>query len=113
MEDNAPSKLYLIALLSVNKNELIAESNKEKFDLAQSTYNEADAELNALWESLPESVRTSMKSSQLTWVKGKTVKCGKLSDVSNNTLDITTKVNIFSCQTRMTNERITLLGGDK
>lgn len=111
MRNSAPDELYFITLLSVNKNEAIAESNNEKIKVAQSEYNEADAELNNLWKNMTDSVRASMKSSQLAWVKDKIVKCGKISDATSNTADITTRVNIFNCQTRMTNERITLLGG--
>lgn len=112
MKDSASSELYFITLSSVNKNELIAKNNDKKIKVAQNEYNEADAELNILWKNMPDSVRASMKSSQLAWVKDKAVKCGKISDATGNTADIATKVNIFNCQTKMTNERITFLGGD-
>lgn len=111
MKDSASSELYFITLSSVNKNELIDKNNDIKIKVAQNEYNEADTELNILWKNMPDSIRASMKSSQLAWVKDKAVKCGKISDATGNTADIATKVNIFNCQTKMTNERITILGG--
>lgn len=112
MDNRASSELYSIALVSVNKNELITKNNDKKIKAAQSEYNEADAELNTLWKNMPDSVRASMKSAQLAWVKDKAVKCGKISDATGNTADLSTKMNIFNCQTKMTNERIDFLGGN-
>lgn len=61
---------------------------------------------------MPDSIRTSMKSSQLDWVKEKTTKCGKISDAMSESRNMNERVNILKCQVRMTNERISFLGGD-
>lgn len=60
---------------------------------------------------MPDSIPASMKSSQLTWMKDKVLKYGKINDATSNAVDIVTKVNIFNCQAKITNERITILGG--
>ncbi|MGU3416648.1 lysozyme inhibitor LprI family protein [Enterobacteriaceae bacterium C34A] len=110
--DAAASVLYNVSLLAVNKSEIIASNNGEKENIAQSEYQRADANLNALWKNIPDSLRTSMKSSQLAWVKEKTTKCGTISDAMGKAKDASTRIEIFNCQTKMTNERISFLGGD-
>ncbi|MEJ5074339.1 lysozyme inhibitor LprI family protein [Enterobacter ludwigii] len=112
MDNVAPSELYFITLLAVNKDEAIKENNKEKLQAAREEYRSADTELNSVWKDMPDSVRASMKSSQLAWVKEKATKCGKISDAMAETNNVATRINILNCQTKMTNERIAFLGGN-
>lgn len=111
MNDQASTVLYRTTVLAENKDEIINEKNISKLKDAQSNYKKADSELNALWKEMPDSVRASMKASQLAWVKEKTAKCGKISDALSEMRNTQDRLTIFECQTRMTNERISLLGG--
>ncbi|HAS1297808.1 hypothetical protein F3H77_15145 [Enterobacter hormaechei] len=39
-------------------------------------------------------------------------KCGKISDASSATTPLATRIGIYDCQTKMTDERFRYLGGD-
>ncbi|MBH5326290.1 DUF1311 domain-containing protein [Salmonella enterica] len=104
--------IYEMSVLSVNKEQIVHTYLQKELMKAQSAYAGADRELNAIWKALPDSVRNSMKKEQLAWVNSKTSKCGKLSDATSETTNIQHRVDIYQCQTRMTDERISWLTGE-
>lgn len=104
--------IYEMSVLSVNKEQIVHTYLQSELTKAQSAYARADRELNAVWKALPDSVRNSMKKEQLAWVNSKTSKCGKLSDATSETTNIQHRVDIYQCQTRMTDERISWLTGE-
>ncbi|MCQ5839590.1 DUF1311 domain-containing protein [Escherichia coli] len=104
--------IYEMSVLSVNKEQIVHTYLQRELMKAQSAYAGADRELNAIWKALPDSVRNSMKKEQLAWVNSKTSKCGKLSDATSETTNIQHRVDIYQCQTRMTDERISWLTGE-
>ncbi|MFO6296699.1 lysozyme inhibitor LprI family protein [Rahnella selenatireducens] len=104
--------LYQIAVLAVNKDYIIDSNFNGKILNARNDYARSDTYLNDIWKGLPDSIKTSMKKSQQTWVAEKALKCGKLSDANMETTPGQTRINIYDCQTKMTNDRITFLGGD-
>lgn len=112
MNNAASAALFGTTVLIVNKGEIIKANEDEKIAVAEDEYNTADAELNTAWNDMPASARTSMKSAQLAWVKGKITKCGKISDAGLEATPAATRVNIYNCQTKMTNQRVSFLAGD-
>lgn len=112
MDNIASNSLFGSVIMAVNKNEIISAKNEYKYNVALERYHNADFRLNEIWKDMSDSVRASMKSSQLSWVKEKTTKCGKISDATADIKDVDTRVNILNCQTKMTSDRISLLVGD-
>ncbi|AVR04463.1 lysozyme inhibitor LprI family protein [Pluralibacter gergoviae] len=112
MRDQASNYLYKIVVMSVNKSEIIMENSTKKVEMALSEYREENAVLNNLWKSMPDSVRASMKASQNAWIKEKAIKCGKISDATSEIIPVKQRVETLKCQTQMTRERISFLGGD-
>ncbi|HAV1831584.1 TPA: DUF1311 domain-containing protein [Enterobacter hormaechei subsp. steigerwaltii] len=104
--------LFNISVLSVNKDKLINDHSKATLDSAKSEYKHADSNLNSVWRELPDSSKNALKKEQLAWVNGKVTQCGKLSDAESNSTDMAHRIEIYQCQTEMTNERIAFLGGD-
>ncbi|HAT1616397.1 TPA: DUF1311 domain-containing protein [Raoultella ornithinolytica] len=104
--------LFNISVLSVNKNQIISAHSKAAFDSAKAEYKNADGELNSVWRDLPDSAKNALKKEQLAWVNGKVTKCGKLSDAESDNVDMKHRIEIYQCQTKMTNERIDFLSGN-
>lgn len=104
--------MFNMSVLAVNKDQIISTLSQSSLKLAQSAYASADRELNAVWKELPDSVRNSMKKEQIAWVNNKVAKCGKIPDGKAETIPMQQRVNIYQCQTKMTNERISYLTGD-
>ncbi|HEY2454526.1 MAG TPA: lysozyme inhibitor LprI family protein [Scandinavium sp.] len=112
MNNSASAALYGAVVLAVNKNEIIKANAQDKVAVAKNDYLVADADLNATWKVMPASARNSLKSAQLAWVKSKAAACGKISDADLATTSAETSIQIYNCQTKMTNERNAFLGGD-
>lgn len=104
--------LFNTSVLSVNKDQLINAHTKNTLDTAKAAYKNADSELNSVWRELPDSSKNALKKEQLAWVNQKVVKCGKFSDAESNNIDMKHRIDIYQCQTKMTNERIDFLGGN-
>jgi len=104
--------MYNMSVLAVNKDQIISTVSASSLSSAQSAYASADRELNVVWKELPDSARNSMKKEQIAWVNDKVAKCGKLSDGKSEAINVQRRVNIYQCQTKMTNERISYLTGN-
>ncbi|MGR7525742.1 lysozyme inhibitor LprI family protein [Klebsiella aerogenes] len=104
--------LFNISVLSVNKDQIINAHSKDTLNSAKAEYKNSDRELNSVWRELPDSSRNALKKEQLAWVNGKVAKCGKLSDAESNSVDMKHRIEIYQCQTKMTNERIDFLSGN-
>lgn len=100
------------AILAVTKEEVINDNFNGKIEDAKYEYTIQDSRLNAVWKNLPDSARTAMKKEQVAWVNEKAVKCGKLSDANSSTTPAQKRVEIYKCQTEMTQLRFYFLGGD-
>jgi len=109
---NSSSSLYNVALMAVDKDNIINNNSQGKLNSVQYEYAESDRELNDVWKNLPDSARNAMKKEQIAWVNEKVTKCGKLSDTKLGSVSIQQKINILQCQTTLTNERISYLGGN-
>lgn len=105
--------LYQAALMGVDKETIIQGNAQGRLLNAKSSYEQSDAVLNEVWKGLPESARDSMRKSQGAWVSEKAVKCGKLSNAALSTVAIEQRIKIYQCQTELTKERISYLGGDE
>ncbi|WP_338628670.1 lysozyme inhibitor LprI family protein [Enterobacter sp. JJBC] len=99
-------------IIYFNKNQIIHAQFKGALDSAKAEYKISDRNLNSVWRELPDSSRNALKKEQLAWVNEKVTKCGKLSDAESNNVDIKQRIEIYQCQIRMTNDRITFLSGD-
>ncbi len=106
------NSIYKMSTLAVNKDHIITSNFTVKLSNSKNNYARSDRNLNDIWKSLPDSIKTSMKKSQQAWVNEKALKCGKLSDADMEITPIQNRINIYDCQTKMTNERIAFLGGD-
>jgi Uncharacterized protein conserved in bacteria len=104
--------LFNISVLSINKSQIIHAQFKGALDSAKAEYKISDRNLNSVWRELPDSSRNALKKEQLAWVNEKTTKCGKLSDAESNSVDMKHRIEIYQCQTKMTNERIDFLSGN-
>lgn len=104
--------LFNTAMMATDKDEILSSNSQGKLSSAQYQYTNTDRELNDIWKELPDSARNAMKKTQLAWVQEKVTKCGKLSDIKLDTLNMQQKINIYQCQTKMTNERIAYLSGN-
>lgn len=105
--------LFNISVLSVNKSQIINAQTMDNLSSANAEYKYADHNLNSVWRELPDSSRNALKKEQLVWVNEKVAKCGKLPDAESNKVDIKHRIEIYQCQTKMTNDRIAFLSGDK
>lgn len=103
--------LFNISVLSVNKDQIINAHSKDTLDSAKAEYKSYDHDLNSVWRGLPDSAKNALKTEQLAWVKEKVSKCGKLSDAESNSVDMKQRIEIYQCQSKMTNERIDFLSG--
>jgi uncharacterized protein YecT (DUF1311 family) len=112
MNNAASSALYGAVLLSVNKSEIIKANAQNKIAVSKDAYQAADTDLNTTWKELPASARNSLKSAQLTWVKDKVSKCGKISDAGLESINAETRIKIYNCQTKMTIDRTAFLSGN-
>lgn len=112
MGEQASSLLYNVVVMAVNEHEIVNSNKTGKLNDVLFEYKQEDAALNSLWKSMPDSVRASMKASQTTWIKDKAAKCGKISDATAEILPVQDRIKILTCQTEMTRERISFLGGD-
>ncbi|VEB98109.1 Uncharacterized protein conserved in bacteria [Cedecea lapagei] len=104
--------LFNISALSVNKNQIINAQSKDNLDSAKAEYKNSDRNLNSVWRELPDSSRNALKKEQMAWINEKVAKCGKLSDTESNNVDMKHRIEIYQCQTKMTNDRIAFLIGD-
>ncbi|WP_058972558.1 lysozyme inhibitor LprI family protein [Type-D symbiont of Plautia stali] len=109
--NSIPEAIYNNARHSVNSENILDSNVKYKRDNALRIYEYRDGDLNALWKTLPASLRTSIKSEQQEWVKSKAKKCGTIEFAKSDVGDMKPKVETLLCQTKMTEERITYLGG--
>lgn len=107
------SALFQADMLAVTKAEIIYNNFISKVNDAKNSYTSQDSYLNSIWKSLPDSARAAMKKEQITWVNEKALKCGKLSDANSTAIPAQKRVEIYQCQTKMTQERISFLGGDR
>lgn len=101
--------LFNISVLSINKDQVINAHSKNILDSAKLGYKNSDRDLNSTWRNLPDSAKNALKKEQLAWVNGKVAKCGTLSDAESNSIDMKHRIEIYQCQTKMTNERIDFL----
>ena len=104
--------MYIMSVLAVNKEQVVSTFSQISLSSAQSAYASADHELNSAWKELPDSARNSMKKEQIAWVNSKVTKCGKISDAKSEEVNVQQRINIYQCQTKMTNERISYLNGN-
>ncbi|TKI02541.1 lysozyme inhibitor LprI family protein [Martelella alba] len=104
--------LFNISVLSVNKSQIINAQAKENLASAKAEYKNSDSNLNSVWRELPDSSRNALKKEQVIWVSEKVAKCGKLSDAESNSVDMKHRIEIYQCQTKMTDERIDFLSGN-
>ncbi|WP_297122838.1 lysozyme inhibitor LprI family protein [uncultured Enterobacter sp.] len=110
--DYVAESLFNITLFALNKDDLEKANLQRKLSSAAYSYADSDRNLNMLWKSLPDSVRASMKKEQSVWIGDKARKCGKISDAASEAVSLQTRIDIYQCQTKMTEERVTYLGGD-
>lgn len=110
--DYIAEALFNISLFALNKDDLENADLKNKLSTSAYSYSDSDRHLNDIWKGMPESVRASMKKEQTAWITEKTRKCGKLSDASSESAPLKTRIAIYQCQTKMTDERVRYLGGD-
>ncbi|PLR36601.1 lysozyme inhibitor LprI family protein [Chimaeribacter arupi] len=108
-----PDVLYQATLLAVNKNDIIRDYYNQKLYVVKNEYTEKDDALNGLWRSLPGAIKNSMKKSQTAWINEKALKCGKLPDANSDVTPFPTRMKIYECQIKMTEERIDFLGGNE
>lgn len=108
-----PRSLFQADILSVTKNDVINNNFDEKIRKEKISYASADAWLNRVWKNLPDSIKRSMKKEQVSWVNQKAVKCGNLTDADSSVTPAPQRVAIYKCQSTMTQERISFLGGDR
>ncbi|WP_145531779.1 lysozyme inhibitor LprI family protein [Yersinia kristensenii] len=111
--ENIMKALYQTTVLAVTKDDIISSNYSAKLDKAKRDYMGQDAYLNDVWKRLPDAIRSSMKKEQVAWVNEKALKCGKLSDADSAATPFQNRIKIYQCQTKMTQERIAFLGGDK
>lgn len=109
---DASAALFNMSVLAVNKEQIISALSQNALSSARSAYVNADRELNAVWKELPDSARNSLKKEQVVWVNNKVAKCGKLPDGESEKDNVQRWVDIYQCQTKMTNERIAYLTGN-
>lgn len=110
--DYIAEALFNISLFALNKDDLENADLKNKLSTSAYSYSDSDRHLNDIWKGMPESVRASMKKEQTAWITEKARKCGKLSDASYESTPLKTRIAIYQCQTKMTDERVRYLGGD-
>ncbi|MHA0937619.1 lysozyme inhibitor LprI family protein [Enterobacter kobei] len=101
-----------VTVLALNKSELEKAELTNKLNIASEAYYESDRRLNALWKYLPDSVKAAMKKEQNVWINEKAKACGKITDASSMTTPLETRTSIYTCQTKMTDDRFHYLGGD-
>lgn len=111
--DYISESLANMSVLALNKDEYEKADLNNKLNRAVLAYTESDRQLNNLWKYLPDSVKASMKKEQNIWINEKASKCGKISDASSSTTPLSARIATYTCQTKMTNERISYLGGDE
>ncbi|MCE0814101.1 lysozyme inhibitor LprI family protein [Buttiauxella sp. S04-F03] len=105
--------LYQSSLMGIDKETIIQGNGQSRILSAKSSYDQSDAVLNQIWKDLPESARNSMRKAQGAWANDKAAKCGKLSDAELSTTAIEQRIKIYQCQTKLTQDRITYLGGNE
>lgn len=110
--DYIAEALFNISLFALNKDDLENADLKNKLSTSAYSYSDSDRHLNDIWKGMPESVRASMKKEQTARITEKARKCGKLSDASSESTPLKTRIAIYQCQTKMTDERVRYLGGD-
>ncbi|MGL5526982.1 MAG: lysozyme inhibitor LprI family protein [Plesiomonas shigelloides] len=101
------------AELDANKVEVIKANDPATLVSAKAAYEQEDAKLNQIWKAIPPSFRSSLKDQQVSWIWSKDETCGRIQDTALTSLTISQKVSIFECQTKLTKERISFLGGAK
>jgi len=107
--DNIAAVMTKTAWAAVNKDSLINEVNMQTLGALREEYESKDAQLNAIWNDLPDAVRAAMKAEQVSWVKSKVSQCGKISDANLASVAVEQRAGIFKCQTNMTRQRIAFL----
>ncbi len=110
-QNDISDALFNASVLAENKEQIVRSLSQQVLDAVQSAYVAVDRKLNAVWKELPDSARNALKKEQLTWVNEKAKQCGKISDASSETIDLNQRIDIYQCQSKMTNERISYLSG--
>jgi uncharacterized protein YecT (DUF1311 family) len=105
----APMSLAKASYLSITKDEIIQRNDPSRVTTAKQAYEAEDARLNKTWKAIPASFRSSMKNEQVSWIWEKENNCGKIESASNTNLSISSKVELYECQTEMTKARIKYL----
>ena len=104
--------IFNASVLAENKDEIIKSLSQNTLSSAQSAYTEADRELNAVWKELPDSAKNALKKEQLAWVNEKVKQCGRITDASSEAIKLNQRIDIYQCQTKITNERVSYLSGN-
>ncbi|HCM9136907.1 TPA: lysozyme inhibitor LprI family protein [Enterobacter cloacae] len=111
--DYVSESLAGVTILIMNKNDLEKDELISKLNNAKYIFADSDQRLNDLWKQLPASVKTSMKKEQNAWINEKAKKCGKISDASSEQTPLSVRTDIYTCQTKMTDDRYYYLGGSE
>ena len=109
----APMSLAKSSYLAITKNEIIQRNDPSRVTIAKQAYEVEDARLNKIWKAIPVSFRSSMKNEQVSWVWDKENSCGKIESANDTNLSISSKVELYECQTEMTKTRIKYLSGQQ
>lgn len=109
--DAIATSMIKSAIMAIDKDEIIKENYNDKLSHAKSEYTRNDAYLNQIWKNFPDSIKSSMKNSQASWIDEKAVKCGKLADANSDATALPDRLKIYECQLKMTMERLSYLRG--
>lgn len=109
----APMSLAKASYLSITKGEIIQRNDPSRVTTAKQAYEAEDARLNKIWKAIPASFRSSMKNEQVSWVWEKENNCGKIESANNMNLSISSKVELYECQTEMTKARVKYLSSQQ
>lgn len=103
--NTAPLAIWQIAFMTLYKDAIIKDYEEHDVRLAKETFESYDQYLNELWAQLPVSLRKSVTGEQTAWIQNKELKCGKIADAASDKLPASKRIEIYKCQSKMTDER--------
>lgn len=107
--DQVSLSIYGVAWFKQNIDDVKAEIAQNSYIDAYSNFTNKDRDINEIYNHLPSLIQERVRGDMRQWIKEKNDKCGKIESLSHNDVSTTEKINVYKCQTEMTEKQIEVL----
>lgn len=107
--DQISRSIYAVAWFQQNIDDVKAEITQNEYLEAYSLFTSKDRDINEIYNNFPAIIQERLRNDMRKWIKEKNDKCGKIESLSHNDVSTTEKINVYKCQTEMTEKQIEVL----